>query len=339
MKTLKKLGLGFFGLLVLIVLVAFLLPGKMHVERSLVIKAGAEPVYNQVNTLKNWEKWSPWHQIDPNMQLSYAGPVSGPGASYSWTSEHDQVGNGKLTIAETQANQFIKTAMEFDGMGTTYATYTFEPVAEGTKVTWGMDSDCADMPWQFYVPSKYMGLFMDGMIGKDFEKGLNNLKQVVETAPVAAAPTFKVEEKTLAPQQVLSIKAVCSQDELANKLGELYGKILADMKKNNLQFAGHPFAIYHKYDPVAIEFEAGIPVNKAGKTNGIVTARELKGGPVAMIAHLGPYEETFAAHMYMDQWLTQHKKAASGAPWEVYVTDPGKEKDPAKWLTEVYYPL
>ena len=339
MKTLKKIGLGFFGLLVLLILVAFLLPGKVHVERSLVIKASAEPVFSQVNTLKNWEKWSPWHQIDPNMKLTYAGPESGQGASYSWLSNHDQVGNGKLTIQEARTNEFIKTAMDFEGMGTSYATYNFETVPEGTKVTWGMDSNTDDMPWKFYVPSKYMNLFMDDMIGKDFEKGLNNLKAVVESQPVAAAPVFKVEEKNLPAQQVLTIKAVASQDNLAGKLGELYGKITAEMKKNNLQFAGYPFAIYHKYDPAAIEFEAGIPVNKAGKSNGAVVARELKGGPVAMIAHYGPYEGTLNAHMFMDQWLTQNNKQVSGSPWEVYVTDPGMEKDPAKWLTEVYYPM
>ena len=339
MKTLKKIGLGFFGLLVLLVLVAFLLPGKVHVERSLVIKAGAEPVYNQVNTLKNWEKWSPWHQIDPNMKLSYAGPESGNGAMYSWTSNHDQVGNGKLTIEETKPSQFIKTAMDIDGMGTSYATYKFEPVAEGTKVTWGMDSDTDQMPWSFYVPCKYMNLFMDDMIGKDFEKGLNNLKTVVESQPAAPTVAFTVEEKNIQATQVLTIKAVCKQEELPNKLGELYGQISANMQKNNLQFAGQPFAVYHKYDPQAIEFEAGIPVNKAGKSTGNIVAKEIKAGPVAMIAHYGKYEGTYNAHMFMDKWITDNKKQVSGAPWEVYVTDPMKEKDPNKWLTEVYYPL
>ena len=335
MKTLKKLGLGFFGLLVLLVLVAFLLPGKMHVERSLVIKAGAEPLYHQVNTLKNWEKWSPWHQMDSTMKVTYEGPEAGTGAKYSWVGE--QMGEGSLQISESQTNQIIKTNLNFGGMGTSYAQYTFEPVADGTKVTWAMDSDSKDVPWSWYVPSKYMNLFMDDMLGKDFEKGLNNLKTVVESQPAIA--TFKIEEKTIPAQQVLTIKAVCSQEELPNKLGEIYGQISAEMQKNKLQFAGQPFAIYHKYDPAAIEFEAGIPVNKAGKSTGNIVAKEIKAGPVAMIAHYGKYEGTYNAHMFMDQWLTQNKKQVSGSPWEVYVTDPVTEKDPAKWLTEIYYPL
>src|SRR5678816_3493177 len=159
MKILKKLGLGFLGVITLLIVVSFMLPGKVHVERSLVMKAKAETTFNQVNNLKNWEKWSPWHQIDPNMKLVYEGPEAGIGAKYSWSSNHEQVGNGTLTIAESNAFQHIKTAMVFEGMGTSYANYTFDPVAEGTKVTWSMDSDCKDMPWQFYVPCKYMNLF------------------------------------------------------------------------------------------------------------------------------------------------------------------------------------
>ncbi|HSI89708.1 MAG TPA: hypothetical protein VK927_01265, partial [Adhaeribacter sp.] len=105
MKILKKLGLGFLGLATLLIVVSFFLPGKVHVERSLIIKAGAEPVYQQVNTLKNWEKWSPWHEMDPNMQLSYQGPEAGEGAGYSWVSQ--EVGNGSLTIAASQPATYI----------------------------------------------------------------------------------------------------------------------------------------------------------------------------------------------------------------------------------------
>ncbi len=334
MQTLKKIGLGFFGLLVLLVAVAFVLPGKFHVERSLVIKAGAEPVYNQVNTLKNWEKWSPWHEMDTTMALTYEGPEAGNGAKYSWVS--NEMGTGSLTIADSKPSNYIRTAMDFGMMGISYAEYTFEPVTEGTKVTWAMESDSKDMPWQWYVPSKYMNLFMDDMLGKDFEKGLNNLKTVVESAPAIA---FEVVEKNIPAAQVLTLKATCTQEELPAKLAEIYGSISNEMKRSKLEFAGYPFAIYHKYDPQAIEFEAGIPVNKPGKSIGKITAKEMKGGAVAMIAHYGKYEGTYNAHMFMDGWLTQNKKQVTNSPYEVYVTDPGVEKDPAKWLTEVYYPL
>jgi effector-binding domain-containing protein len=339
MKLLKKLGLGFLGLIALLIAVSFLLPGKVHVERSLIMKAKAETTFEQVNSLKNWEKWSPWHQIDPKMILSYEGPAAGVGAKYSWTSDNDQVGCGNLIIAESNAFRNIKTAMDFGDMGTSFANYTFEPVAEGTKVTWSMDSDSEQMPWKYYIPSKYMNLFMDDLCGKDFEKGLNNLKVIVESQPQMVASAYKVEEKTVPAIQVLTIKTSCKPDQISNSLGKCYGEISAYMMKNKLEFAGQPFAIYHKYGLQGVEMEAGIPVAKAGKSSGRIVAKELKAGPVAMVAHYGKYEDSEKAHAFVDSWLTQNKKQATGSPWEVYVTDPAKEKDPNKWLTEVYYPL
>ena len=178
MKLFKKLGLGFLGFIALLIAVSFLLPGKMRVERSLVMKASAATTFNQVNTLKNWEKWSPWHQMDSTMNVTYEGPEAGSGAKYSWVSE--KMGTGSLTIAESQPNQTIKTALNFGEMGTSYAEYRFETIGDGTKVTWAMESDTKDMPWQWYVPSKYMNLFMKDMLAADFDKGLANLKEVVE---------------------------------------------------------------------------------------------------------------------------------------------------------------
>ena len=29
----------------------------------------------------------------------------------------------------------------------------------------------------------------------------------------------------------------------------------------------------------------------------------------------------------------------AGAPWEVYVTDPGAEPDQSKWRTEIFFPV
>ena len=30
---------------------------------------------------------------------------------------------------------------------------------------------------------------------------------------------------------------------------------------------------------------------------------------------------------------------AGGAPWEVYVTDPGAEPDKSKWRTDIFFPV
>src|SRR5262245_8304270 len=71
-------------------------PANFRVARSLAIAAPPDAVFPHVNDLKKWEAWNPWGKIDPNMKLTYAGPASGVGASYSWAG-NNEVGEGRST--------------------------------------------------------------------------------------------------------------------------------------------------------------------------------------------------------------------------------------------------
>lgn len=168
---------GLVGLILLLLIVSLFLPSQVHVEREAVIDAPQEVVFNQVNTLRNWEDWSPWHTIDPEMKLHYEGPPAGEGARYRWESDHRNVGNGSLTITRSERPARIETEMDFMEQGTAQGSYTFEPTNGGTRVVWAMDSDMGRNP-----VGRYFGLMMDRWIGQDFERGLANLKQVSEEA-------------------------------------------------------------------------------------------------------------------------------------------------------------
>ncbi|WP_299821410.1 SRPBCC family protein [uncultured Pontibacter sp.] len=175
MYVLKKFGVSLLGLMVVLLLVAFFLPSKVTIERRAVLKAPATTVFDQVNRLQNWEKWSPWHTIDPHMLLSYEGPIAGKGAKYNWFSKHPDVGSGSLTITNSKPYQRIDTKLKFEGQNDGFAYYTFEETPEGTVVTWAMEAETGSNPVH-----KYFGLLLDPMLGPSFEKGLENLRKIVE---------------------------------------------------------------------------------------------------------------------------------------------------------------
>ena len=104
---------GLIGLIVILLVIGFMLPSKVHVEQTVVIDAPIDRVYSQVYDLRNWEKWSPYKKMDPLMELSYSNPAFGQGAFYVWDSEVPELGKGKLTIAEAIANHFAEI---FDGL-------------------------------------------------------------------------------------------------------------------------------------------------------------------------------------------------------------------------------
>lgn len=167
-------------LIVLIILSAFVLisvflPSKVSVERSMVMQASAERVFEQVNNLKKWPQWMPWIKLDPNMDLSYGNQTEGEGASYSWSSNKKNVGNGKLTIMESKPHRLIVNKIEFGGQRPGRGSWRFEEKDGKTKVTWRMDSDMGINPM-----NKFFGLMMDKMVGGSFESGLADIKQIVE---------------------------------------------------------------------------------------------------------------------------------------------------------------
>lgn len=345
MKLVYKILLGLVGVIVLAIAGAFVFGEReMNVERSVVIKAPKPLVYDLVNTLKNWELWSPWHDLDPNMKLTYEGPASGVGASYSWSSKQDNVGSGKLTITAA-TETIIDNSIDFGDQGTGFSRYTFTPEGDGVKVSWSMKSDMGNFPLIWY----FTGVFSD-MVAKDFERGLGNLSRVADSlvkvnAASAGSNTgnYKVYTSKVPQRTAFTVRLTCKMAEMSQQLGMAYGGIGKTMQEQGLQQGGAPFAIYYVAEPAndKWEFDAGIPIagNKNGKTLDNVKAVTLPAADVAVIDYYGKYEEMEPAHNALNDWIKANGKTIVGAPWEEYITDPMTEKDPAKWLSKIYYPI
>ena len=166
------IGLGLF--LGLLVLVGFLLPRTCTLQKSITVNAPVHSVFMEVAELKNWPHWSPWYNLDSSMVVVYSNPTLGEGSWYSWTSK--KVGNGKMTVTGYVPDEQLVSNMDFDGNGFADATHSFKAIDGKTEVTWSFSSDLGANPLY-----RYFGLFMDSMIGRDYEKGLANLKTYVET--------------------------------------------------------------------------------------------------------------------------------------------------------------
>lgn len=152
--------------------ISLFLPATVKVVRAKVVPATITAVFQQVCILRNWEGWSPWHQLDPAMQISYKGLDSGVGACLSWKSKQRHVGRGSLTITECRLYEYIGLDIQFMKRRFAKGYFRFEPAKSGTLVTWALRAELGQHPGR-----KLMGLMMDKWVGKDFERGLENLKQ------------------------------------------------------------------------------------------------------------------------------------------------------------------
>lgn len=173
---LKKIVLALVGIEVLLGIVIATRPAAFKIERSAKISAPADVVFASLNDFHAWPQWSPWAKLDPHMKTSYAGPASGPGASYSWSGD-SKVGEGKMTIKDSKPNESVAIDLEFEApmKATNLAVFTLTPSGDGVNVDWTMTGDNG-----FVGKAFSMVMDMDKMVGSDFEKGLASLKTVSE---------------------------------------------------------------------------------------------------------------------------------------------------------------
>ena len=150
-------------------------PDTFRVQRATSIKAPPQKIAAVLSDFHDWQAWSPWEKMDPAMQRSYSGAAKGKGAVYSWEGNKD-VGQGRMEITEATPT---RVAMDLEFVKPFAAhnkvVFTLAPKGDATEVSWDMQG-----PLPYVAKLVHLFLDMDGMVGKQFETGLANLKTLTE---------------------------------------------------------------------------------------------------------------------------------------------------------------
>jgi uncharacterized protein YndB with AHSA1/START domain len=177
------MGLPILGVVAVVIglftILVALRPAKFRIERSLAVAAPPERVFVHVNDFRKWEAWSPWEKMDPTMKKTFAGAAEGEGSIYSWVGT-SKVGEGRMTIEKSSAPALVALKIEFfkPWQATNATTFSFVPEGDRTKVTWAMEGENRTFAAKAFATV----MNMDKMVGKDFEKGLANLRSLAESA-------------------------------------------------------------------------------------------------------------------------------------------------------------
>ncbi len=174
MKVVKWAVIVLLGLVALLAAGGMLLSSQFKVTRSTLVAAPADKIYALVANPRGWKEWSVWNRRDPAMQVTYSGPESGAGAAWAWKSASE--GDGKMSFTAAEPGKRVAFDLYFPDFGTTSTgELTFAAEGSGTRVTWAMNGNMGSNPL-----FRWMALFADRMVGKDFEGGLANLKALAE---------------------------------------------------------------------------------------------------------------------------------------------------------------
>jgi uncharacterized protein YndB with AHSA1/START domain len=149
------------------------------VERSRTIQASVERVYPLIADFHQWTRWSPWEDVDPDLQRAYSGADSGVGAVYAWSGNR-KAGSGRMEILRAEPDQLVEVDLRFEKpfKSESVTTFLLEPAGEETRVTWRMTGQ---RPALMRVTQKFFD--MDNLIGKDFDRGLDRMALVAPAPP------------------------------------------------------------------------------------------------------------------------------------------------------------
>ncbi len=177
MKILKKILIGILGLVALVLIVALFVKKEYAVVREITINKAKQEVFDYLKFLKNQDNFSVWAQRDSNMKKEFKGTDGTVGFVSAWDG-NKEVGKGEQEIKKITEGERLDFELRFiepfEAKDNAYMTTEAVDTVH-TKVTWGFDG-------KMNYPMNLMLVFMDmdKMLGPDLEKGLTNLKGVLE---------------------------------------------------------------------------------------------------------------------------------------------------------------
>ncbi|MBB5014583.1 SRPBCC family protein [Rehaibacterium terrae] len=337
MRVVKALAGVIAALVVLFFAVGWLLPDRVVVERGIHVARPPAEVHAVLDGFGRFNEWSPWAELDPQARYEFSGPPTGVGATLRW-SGNDAVGSGRQRIVESVAGERVVTALEFDGQGEATARFLLSPRDGGTDVLWRFEADFGGS-----IAGRWFGLFLDRLIGADYERGLARLKALLESGSGSASSAMvDGEEIDFVPLRLLYASGTAPVDDIhaiAEALAARYGEITALMQAQGVRQVGAPLTITHAVEDGVWRFDAAIPVDR----NDIALAGEVRagmspGGRALRFVHVGPYERLHAYWQGAMDWTAGHGYRQRGPVIAQYLSDPG-EMPPEALVTHLVVPI
>lgn len=334
MKVLKIIGIVVLLVLLIVVVLALIAPKSYQVERSIVIDAPQNLVFRHMQLWSNFSTWSPWAEHDSTMTFTIEGVDGQEGAKYIWQGDPKKTGTGEMTNSGVKANEEMSFHLHFKTPWESHADGYMRVAEAGdsTKASWGFYG-------KYPIPWNIMLLFtpMDKMIGPDFERGLQLLKDKVE-AKAAKMANLVIKKMSYRSTSFAGIRQEVKMSEMKPFFESSFAKISQAIAEKRAGMIGAPSAIFFSWDEEKgiSDLAAGIPTRRA-VIAGEVRMITVPASNALYIDFYGPYEETELAHYAMMDYIQKNRISIRDIVLEEYLTDPGAQPDPQKWLTRIVY--
>ncbi len=335
MRTLRYMVMALFAILLVVIIVGLFLPAKVHLERSIEISHDKQTVFKVINSLSNFNKWSPWYEYDVNASYVISGAKSGVGSKIEW-SGNQKVGTGSNEIIKSIQDSSIKTKFFFGKNDSpAFSIISLKQKGNITTATWAFEND-----FGYNVFYRYFGLVLEDMIAPDYERGLKKLKEHVESLPLYDYSMISVEQTLAEKSYAVEVSTSKKTTEISPIIASAYGAIVNYITAKGIVMTGSPKIVNLKNTDIIYEFLAVIPVenNKKIDSEGKIKAFSTYQGKAIKYIHKGSYENFVKSYSVIDAYLQQNNFEKAGNSWEDFVTDPGTTSEDLL-ITHIYQPI
>lgn len=318
-------------------IISLVLPPKQRIERSIVIKAPASLVYEHLRDLKNMNDWAIWNQRDSSVKNTISGQDGKVGSAMSWSGDPEISGEGKMVIAALNENKKVVHDITFITPKKAEAESEFI-LEEKNGIT--------TLTWEFDVatprPRNIYNLFssMDKTMGKDLEEGLIMLKGKLEkNNNTAAVKTYNINPMNFPTTTYAMVRQQIQMADIASFYSAHLSLIFGEVQKAGIS-PGIPTGLFFDWDEMnqQADLAAALAV-PAGSNfgNTVIQVFDIAASKAVYVDYYGAYDKISEAHDGIHKYLAGNKLKQKSPAIEQYITDPGMEKDTAKWLTKVIY--
>ena len=333
----QKLIYGIGAFLLLLIIIGFALPRTHQIEVTKEIDAHPATVFALVNDFRRASLWAPWADVDPNARFLYSGAIRGTGAIVTW--DGSIIGSGNQMIVESRPFEYVGIALSPGEPGEAKSWFDLRPGIGTTIVTWGFEAD-----YGINIVGRYFASMLGGIVVRDYQIGLDSLKELAESLPGADFSDIKIEHMVVEAADIafLPTSSLPEPDAISTALGAAYFQILTFIDVNNLFDAGAPLSITRSFSGSQLNFDAAIPIRglstQTPRASSGVRIGQTYAGSVIRVRHVGSYERLTTTHRKISAYLAALGIEPNGVAWESYVSDPGKVPED-ELLTYVYYPI
>jgi len=316
--------------------------GKFQVEESLMMDAPKEIIFNEVNDYTTWKNWEPWAKEADDMIINYGEKTTGEGANYSWKS--NELGEGEMLTTKANPHSNLQQDITFKtafGESNSEIYWNFETQGDSTLVTWGMMGEQSFMDKvAFIFEDKSLPKMMQPM----FKSGLNSLEEEIKIK--MNSYSINVEGITQhGGGYYMYITTASKISQISDRMEKMINEVGNFMSSNNIEQVGKPFILYNEWnqDQGTAIYSAAyftpsevVTTSESSILNGFMpNQRTLK------TTLNGDYKNLEEARDLAYAYLQKNglKTDEDANSFEVYLTGPKDNANPAEWITNIYIPL